>query len=213
MEKLLATYLFQHKICPLPTVGTLVVRPGIAQANSAEKKILAPIPFIEYSDQEMSTGELTHYIARYLNVVEQKAEELLNHYCTAVHQLQVSEELGLATAGSFYKDEQGVLHFKQAAIPAAFLPEVAAERVIHADAVHHMVVGDTQTNTVAMSELLNKEAPIKSRWWIAALLLFLIGFSLIFYYYSRHPEGGFGNERRTSTSIITTINASASTNQ
>jgi hypothetical protein len=213
MEKLLATYLFQHKICPLPTVGTLVVRTGNAQVNSVEKKISAPIPFIEYSDQETSTVELTHFIARYLNVGEDKAAAFLNHYCTAVNQLQASEELGLATVGSFYKDEQGVLHFKSAAIPAAFLPEVAAERVIHADAAHHIMVGDTQTNTVAMSEFLNQEQPIKNRWLIAALVLYLIGFLLIFYYYSRHPEGGFGNETRASSSVITTKAASASTNQ
>jgi hypothetical protein len=208
MENLLATYLFQHKICPLPTIGTLIVRAGNAQASLAEKKITAPIPFIEYSEQENSAKELTNFIARYLNVDLEKAEHLLTLYCKAVHQLQAYEELGLATAGSFYKDEHGSLHFKSASMPAAFFPEVMAERVIHVDAAHQMLVGDTQTNTIAMSELLNGEEPIRNKWWVAALVLALLSFALIFYYYSRHPKGGFGSEARTSNIIITTAKAS-----
>jgi hypothetical protein len=75
-----------------------------------------------------------------------------------------------------------------------------------------MLVGDTQTNTVAMSELLNEEAPKKSRWWIAALVMALIGLALLFYYYSRHPLGEFGNESGFS-SAVPTIHQFSSTTQ
>lgn len=193
MEKLLATYLFQHKICPLPTIGSLVLRVGNAQTISGEKRMLAPFPFIELNEKEVSAFALTDFIAKQQNISTAKAENLLAHYCDTIKQLPPLAESELATAGSFYVDETAQLHFKSSSMPEAYFPEVVAERVIHLDASHEMLVGDTQTNTVAMSELLNEEAPVKNRWWITALLLAVIGFALIFYYYSHHPLGAFGN--------------------
>ena len=211
MEKLLATYLFQYNICALPTIGALVLRPGNAQTIAGEKRIIGPMPHIELSQKEISPVELTDFIARHQNISTATAQHLLAQYCEAIKQLPPFGELGMHTAGSFYVDEHAVLHFKSAPIPAVFSPEVLAERVIHLDTPHQMLVGDTQTNTVAMSELLNEEAPIKSRWWIAALVMALIGSALLFYYYSRHPLGEFGNESGFSSSIPASPQATSTT--
>jgi len=212
MEKLLATYLFQHKICPLPTIGSLVLCAGNAQPIPGEKRMLAPFPFIELSRKEVSAFALTDFIAKQQNISTAKAQDLLAHYCETIKQLPPFGERGLASAGSFYVDETAQLHFKSSSMPVAYFPEAVAERVIHLDASHEMLVGDTQTNTVAMSELLNEEAPVKNRWWITALVLALIGFAFIFYYYNHHPLGGFGNESGIPSQIENN-NSAPSTNR
>ena len=201
MEKLLATYLFQYNICALPSIGALVLKPGNAETIAGNNRILGPMPHIELIQKEISPFDLTDFIARHQNISKATAQHLLAQYCEAIKQLPPFGELGMHTAGSFYVDEQAVLHFKSASMPAVFSPEVLVERIIHSDTPHQLLVGDTQTNTVAMSELLNEEAPKKSRWWIAALVMAIIGFALLFYYYSRHPLGEFGNESGFSSSV------------
>jgi hypothetical protein len=211
MEKLLATYLFQYNVCALPTIGALVLTPGNAQPIAGEKRILGPMPHIELSRKELSPFDLTDFIARHQNISTATARNLLDQYCEAIKQLPPFGELRMHTAGSFYVDEHAVLHFKSASMPAVFSPEVLVERVIHLDTPHQMLVGDTQTNTVAMSELLNEEAPIKSRWWIAALLMALIALALLFYYYSRHHLGEFGNESGFSSAVPANHQTSSTT--
>jgi hypothetical protein len=67
----------------------------------------------------------------------------------------VNEELPFSSAGSFYRDENEDLQFKTVSLPGAYFPEVVAERVIHPDVAHNILVGDTETNSAAMTELLN----------------------------------------------------------
>ncbi|RYY69930.1 MAG: hypothetical protein EOO13_08060 [Chitinophagaceae bacterium] len=172
MEKLLASYLFTYKICPLPTVGSLIIQPGAAVAEHSEKTMLPPVPVIQFSSKEVSPDDLLKYISRQKNIDVQQASDLLSSYCDRLLQMQPYEEIQLGTAGNFYSTEDGQLHFKYAQLPASFLPKVAAERVIHPEATHDMLVGDTQTNTSSMAEYLEvKEVASRPKWVWAAIFL------------------------------------------
>jgi hypothetical protein len=193
MEKLLSSYLYEYKKCPLPSVGTLLLKPGHAQLLAGDKRILAPVPFIELSQQENSALSLIDFIAHQKKISPAEATEQLQQFTNSLLQLQANQELVLSTAGHFYMDENSQLHFKSVELPSFLFPEVTAERVIHPDVSHELLVGDTQTNSVAMTELL-KEEPIRhSRWWIAAILLASLATILLFVYYSHHSFGNVGN--------------------
>ncbi len=195
MEKLLTTYLYQNKNCPLPAVGSLLLHPGHAEFLPGQKKMLAPIPFVELSDSEVSSDGLINFIAEQKKITTTEATTLISNYCNRIKNLQITEEFPIHTLGSFYKDENDDLHFKSTALPASFFPEVPAERVIHPDVAHNILVGDTQTNSAAMTELLNTgEEKKHSRWWIAAVIMGSIAvISLIIYFTHDNPAGLFGS--------------------
>lgn len=191
----MTTYLYQYKKCPLPGVGTLLLHPGHAEFLPGQKRMLAPVPHIELSNKEVSAGNLINFITGQKNINTPEAVELLNSYCSRIKQLGVNEELPFSSAGSFYRDEHEDLHFKTVTLPAAYFPEVVAERVIHPDVAHNILVGDTETNSAAMTELLNTgEEKKRSRWWIAAISLGVIAAIALLIYFIQHEHRGlFGN--------------------
>ncbi|MBC7937417.1 MAG: hypothetical protein H7Y86_18890 [Rhizobacter sp.] len=195
MEKLLTSYLYSFKACPLPTVGSLIIQPGAAIAEQSERKLMAPVPHIQFVSKEINAEGLLQYISLKKNIDIQQASDELSSYCDRLQQMQPYEEINLDAAGTFYTTEEGELHFKYTLVPAAFLPEVPAERVIHPDASHSMLVGDTQTNTTTMAELLDsQETSHRPKWIWAAIGLGVAGLlAITFYYMNRQPGSNFGN--------------------
>ncbi len=200
MEKLLTKYLYELKSCPLPGVGSLLLNPGHAYLLPGEKRMIAPIPFISLEDKEAPEEDLHHFIANQYNISDTEAAALLKDYCKQLQYIKPYEELALDNAGSFYMDENSKLHFKSLSLPAAYFPDVVAERVIHPDVAHEMLVGDTYTNSTAMTELLELEPAAKSRWWMLAAALAVVAIVVIVIYYSSHPIGQTGNGVKASTS-------------
>ena len=204
MEKELAAYLYQYKICPLPSIGSLFLRPGNATFLAGENKFLAPIPVIELSATENPANALIQYLSSEMKIDIPEAKIALDEYCDTLNNLQPYQEYPLSFAGSFYKDESEQLHFKSMKLPAAFFPELVAERVVHQDISHDILVGDIQTNTAAMSELLNMEGAKKKYWWLAASILAMLGFALVGLYYSQYSKlFRFGNVQQVEPKVAT----------
>ena len=63
-------------------------------------------------------------------------------------------DVQLESLGSFFVDDNGKINFKPEELPAAFSQPVFAERVIHPDAEHQILVGDKETTNTVMTELL-----------------------------------------------------------
>lgn len=195
MESLLTSYLYNYKICPLPTVGSLILQPGAAVSEQADKIMYAPVPNIQFSSRETNADDLLQYVSLQLNISIQEASDQLSTYCTRLQEMQPYEEIQLGSAGSFYVSEEGELYFRYNNIPPVFLPAVQAERAIHPHASHEMLVGDTQTNTTAMAELLDShEKHQHSKWVWAAVTLGLAGLLVVVVYIINQPAGNnFGN--------------------
>ncbi len=200
MENLLASYLYSFKNCPLPTVGVLIMQAGAAVAVQSDKIIQAATPNIQFVSKEINADELLQYISMQKNISLQEASDELSKYCSRLLELQPYEELPLASAGNFYITEEGALNFKYSILPTSFFPNVPAERVIHPDASHNMLVGDTQTNTTAMAQLLDGSDQNKgAKWvWVAAALALVGALVLTVYLMNRQPGSNFGNNARVN---------------
>lgn len=195
MEKLLTSYLYSYKNCPLPTVGALLLQPGIAGAVQGDKIMLPPAPYIQFVSREINADELLQYISHKKNIGVQQASDLLSNYCDRLQQMQPYEEIALGSAGVFMLNEEGQLYFKSSVAPEIFSPAVPAERVIHPDASHNMLVGDTETNTAAMAELLDSDSGSRRPKWLwAAIILGVAGLlAVTIYMMNRQPGSPFGN--------------------
>jgi hypothetical protein len=183
MQDLIASYLFKNKKCPLPAVGTLSIIDGNAMADYGEMKIAAPVPSIQFSEKEEPVNDFVNFIAAQENTTTEDALSKLKEFCRKLRYMDVHTEVPLTDAGKFYISSTGSLQFKQTKLPEAFIPGVTAVRVIHPDDSHYIVVGDKHTTTSAMSEYFSEEEiSTRNRWWLWAIILFIRGGAIIFFY-------------------------------
>lgn len=195
MQRLIASYLFQNKTCPLPGLGTFSILNSTAKADFTNKLIQAPHPTVEFVQVETNPGPLTEYISRAASLNMQEAADSLKDYCHGLKELvDAGNTVSLAQVGSIYENENGKIIFKPEDLPAAFLQSVVAERVIHPEAEHQILVGDKETTNKAMSELFATKTVTKARWWIWAMVLGAIGLLLLlFYFLQSNGDSFFGN--------------------
>ncbi len=195
MHQLIASYLFQNKSCPLPGLGTLTVHVSGAKADFATQQIAPPEPFIQFSDRETNASGLLGFIAATTNINTYEVTEALGRFCNDLKKgIAEHAKAALNGIGNFVVDNNGNIIFEQSALPLAFLQPVFAERVIHPQAEHHILVGDKETTNTLMTELLSEKPGEKDRWWVWAIVLGTVGLLLLLLYFSQlNGTSPFGN--------------------
>jgi len=195
MELLIESYLLRHKQCPLPKIGTLMLKENGAQLQTGENLIRAPYPSVTLSKKENPADPFVNYIARRQGIDTSKAALQLIDYCNNIINLDHRKEIQLSHTGKFYVDHDGTLDFRQDNIPEEFLPVLSVQKVIHPNAVHKVRVGDREHTADYMKNQLKNFVTIKkSTWWIWAALLTITAAGAIVYYFKFNPiNGSFGN--------------------
>ncbi|MFT3980933.1 MAG: hypothetical protein QM687_10720 [Ferruginibacter sp.] len=202
MENLLSSYLYQYRTCPLPDVGVLVLDPGTAKASQADKIMLAPVPSIRLEQKEVNPESLLQWMGTVNGLNAQQAADALQQFCNRLIQLQPDQQHAFSNAGFFSRQESGEIIFQPTVIPTAFLPEVPAERVIHPDATHSMLVGDTETDTGTMTDILfaeEKKKKLSWGWWAGGLAVAAL--AAIAFYYMSAPGSGFGSHQTMQPAV------------
>lgn len=198
MWNLITSYLIQSGECVLPGIGTFTLINTPASLDVANKEILPPYTEYRFTDRTGQPAEgLIRYIALKKDLDLPQAEKQIKEVCSDIKDKIFSgEKVLLNSIGVLYKDHAGNINFeKELDIPA--LEPVPALRVVHKEVKHAMIVGDKETDSSKMNELLNGETEIKSRkvfWKVAAIFLLLVGAGiLIFHYYTTSSENPLGN--------------------
>jgi len=183
MEQLIELYLYKNKKCPLPQVGTLHLSTSNAVAWYADKRMEAPLPVIKLAETVLPADDFISFIAARKNISITEANILLDDYCSSLKKLNANSESLLHNTGRFFVNPEGVLVFKANELPGEFLPSVNAERVLHQEVSHNMVVGDKETNSVEMAAFFADAANGRTdKWWIYAIVLAIAGLSVIAYH-------------------------------
>jgi hypothetical protein len=181
VQSLIASYLFQQKSVSLPGLGRLNIETLPAQSDFVNKWMQAPQATIRYSSEAIAHEQdgLVQYIGQKKGISWHAATDMLAHWVAETKTvLQKNGQFYLAYTGTFF--QKGTqLSFTQASLPTAFFPQVIAERVIHPDADHSMLVGDKETTAAKMTEYFAEEPVRKRRWWVAALVIALLSLGLI----------------------------------
>jgi hypothetical protein len=195
MQDQIASYLFQNKTCPLPGLGTLSLLNSVAEADFTNKLIASPKTFIQFTDIETDSTGLLNYLAATTGADKYEVTEALDHFCDNLrNKITQQPAIQLENLGSFFVDESGKINFKQEELPAAFTQSIFAERVIHPDAEHNILVGDKETTNTVMTELLAPQDETKDRWWIWAIFLGLIVLiAMLIYFTELKGASPFGN--------------------
>ena len=195
MQKQIASYLFQNKTCPLPGLGTLSVLNSVAEADFTNKLIAAPKSFIQFNNTETDTAGLLNYLVSTTGGDKYEVTEALDHFCDNLkNKIADQSDMQIESIGTFFVDGSGNINFTPQELPTAFVQPVFAERVIHPDTEHQILVGDKETTNTVMTGYFNETPVVKDRWWIWAIVLSVTGLiALIIYFTELNGVSPFGN--------------------
>jgi hypothetical protein len=195
MQDFIASYLIQRKECHLPLVGNFVFKSGPASLDIANKKIFPSADEIIFSENANYFSEgLKDYISHLQNIPLHEAEEKINNWCLhAKVKLDSGEKIAFDSIGSLQKDVVGNILFQREK-DFNFYEPVTAERVIHKNAEHAVLVGDKETTSGVMNEFYRDEVVTekKSAWKIWAIILLAISLLVLIIYFYDHSFYGNG---------------------
>ena len=178
MYQIIAPTLFHNRVCKLPGIGILTLVNHSAETDFVNSRLKPPFQTIDFIPEQVGENLFNEFSA---------IAELINS------KLAEAGEVALKGIGTFKRENDGALSFTALEIDPVFLPAVRAERVIHENAQHNILVGDQQTTNVQMTEFFNQKPLLKKRWKLVALILGLIGLGLLIYYLSRYGFNGLAN--------------------
>jgi len=189
MQELFASYLVQKKECSIPLIGKFKINTQPAELDIANKQILPPADEIIFSEHaDYLSDELTNYISFSENLSPHEAEEKIHHWCLqSKSKLDSGEKIIFDSIGSLQKNAAGTIFFLRKN-GVKFFENISAERVIHKNAEHAVLVGDRETTSSAMNEYYN-DVPLlirKSSWKLWALILFILSLVIIAVYFYNH---------------------------
>jgi nucleoid DNA-binding protein len=190
----IAAYLFQLNRISLPGLGSFSVTKSPAMPDFVNRQIMAPVVSTSYSEKvdEDAADAFMQYVSKKEGISNQQADDMYRVWCGSVQQqLQEGGHVLLPGIGTL-QQQNGMVVFEQEQLPKVFFPAVHAERVIHPEAEHNILVGDKETTNVEMTDYFAAEPVKKDRWWIWALVLGLLGSGIILYQVLQYGTGIFG---------------------
>lgn len=201
MQDLIASFIIQSKECKLPQIGRFNVVVTPSQSDIANKQITPPYFKISFSGREEKISDgLIKYIAarKHIGIAEALSE--IQTWCgIAKTKLKEGEEILFAPLGVLKKGPSGNL-FIQNENDSLFFAPVAAERVIHKNSEHAMLVGDRETTSSAMNQFYNETVTVvkKKTWKLIAIILLVIALALLFFHFYGHTfsSSELGNQQK-----------------
>ncbi len=199
MQKIIASFLVQKRECSLPGLGSFKLNTLPASLDVASKKMFPPATeFIFYEGEALLQTDLINYVSLQQNVSEEQAAENVTRWChTVIANLDAGEKIVFESIGNLQKNAAGniFLHTEE---EVRLYDAVIAERVIHKNEEHAVLVGDTQTTSAAMSEYYKTETVFERKisWKTWALVLVSLSLVALVIHFSYHSftTASMGNQ-------------------
>ncbi len=191
MLSTVTSFLVQNRACAIPHIGEFSITTRSAVADPVNKRFLPPVDEIQFTPSEdvKAGGELINYISKKRNTDPETAAIYLNNFGEECKiKLLRGDELYLRSLGRLHKNESGAIVFVADEPVSNFRQPVRADFVIRPDADHPVLVGDKESSASEMIEYFNEDEEEitggRGKWWIAALLLFLLGVGAILMHFN-----------------------------
>lgn len=190
MFDILNSYLFQHKSISIPGLGTIFMETLPASIDTGTKNILPPLYYFRFDKfSDAPDREFFSYLAIQKKVEDYEALRMYSEFAFELrNKISLEERVRWEGVGELKKDHEGNILFESSLGNPFFLQPVPARKVIHPDAKHLLLVGDTERTNVEMNEMLHHEEERKSKkwWWISAIIIGAIALLIILFHFSSH---------------------------
>jgi len=195
MQDLITSFIIQSKECKLRDIGRFSVVTTSAEIDIANKKITPPVTGIIFSRREEKISDgLVKYVANKKNIPIAEALDELKKWCAASKEkFKNGGEISLEPLGVLKKETSGTT-FVQSKSKIEFFEPVAAERVIHTNSEHAVLVGDRETTSSVMNQYYQEDTSNEksNSWKIFAIIFLSIALFLLFIHF-------YGNSFSLST--------------
>ncbi len=198
MQELITSFIIQAKECKLPLIGKFRVVNTPAEPDIINHQLLPPVvEFLFTGKEDKVSDELVKYVATRKDINTNDALKEIKEWCSQANdRLRNEEEIIFQTLGTLKKGGSGNIFFHRE-VPVSLFSPVAAERVIHKNAEHSMLVGDRETTSTVMNQLLSETEDIKREpWKITTLILLCIAVIVLFLYFYMYSfsSSAIGNQ-------------------
>ena len=204
MQELIASYLIQKRECHLPLLGSFAIKQQPASLDVADKIISPPTDEIIYNENETYLPDgLKNYVSHLQHIQLHEAEEIINNWClNAKMSLDSGEKIIFNSIGTLQKDPAGNMLF-QTMDGINFYEPVIAERIIHKNDEHAVLVGDKETTSGAMNEFYREDVIIEKKysWKLWAIILLALALLVLIFYFSSHAFSANGIANQSSIPI------------
>ncbi len=204
MHELIASYLIQKGECHLPLLGSFTIKQQPASLDIADKIMSPSTKEIIYNENESYLPDgLKNYISHLQHIQLHEAEEKINNWClNAKMKLDSGEKIVFDSVGTLQKDPAGNTLF-QKVDGINFYEPVIAERVIHKNAEHAVLVGDKETTSGVMNEFYREDFIIEKKysWKLWAIVLLVLSLLILLFYFYSHAFSMQGIANQSSFPI------------
>lgn len=174
MYEALYQYFLRYQELSLPGIGTFTLQTTPARGDFAARLIHPPVRSVEWSAE--AKDHPAHFYPWLATLLKQPAGTVIGQFhdfCGQLkEQLQSGAKVNWKGMGVLSKGTGRTIRFT----PEEWMPlegPVTAEKVIREKAEHDVRVGEDQRTAEEMRAFLNPERTKASRWWVAALILFI----------------------------------------
>ncbi len=196
MQHLISSFIVQTDNCSLPELGRFKKVYSTAATDIANQQISPPKEEIIFQERsENLSEELISYVAFKKQISNSDAEKELIDWCNSAKQkLNNNESIKFESVGTLKMTHSGTLYFQPEEM--GILTPVDAQRVIHQNSEHAVLVGDKESTNTLMSEYLNHEpGELNGQWKKAAIVLALLALLLLVVYFLHYDsQNKFGNK-------------------
>jgi hypothetical protein len=187
MYRILNRYLFLKKSIPVPGLGTICMETQPASIDASTRTILPPIyrfRFDKFFDSP--DKDLFAYLSAQQDISDYEALRQYNDFAYSLRdRLNYFREAPWEGLGILKKDDMGEIHFESSISTPSFLQPVPAEKVVHANAKHMLLVGDRERSSTEMSDWFAEEPVHGNRlWWLVALVGGIVASLIIMIHFS-----------------------------
>jgi len=204
MQELICSYVIQKGECTLPHIGILQREIVPAKLDIANKQIVPPSTNVTFTENHSANSpELPYYVSSKKNITVYEAQQKVDEYCQEIkNKINSGERVELGIIGWFQKDSHGKIDFEPSSLNTGY--PVSAERVLHQDVSHNMLVGDRETTSDVMNKYYRGAVVFeRSHWSTWAMILAAIALSVLFFHFRTHKINvhGIGNQQQFKIAV------------
>lgn len=180
MNEIITSYFSRHNSIAIDGIGVFSLQRESARLNFSDKKMIAPQYAVVFEEnKEAKEDALIRYIVAVEQCSDEEAARRWQSWTDHLRdELERKGEASLPFGGSLQKADNGKISF----LPAEYettLPDAVAERVIRNQSETTTVDAEDEGETEWEDDPFAE--PERDRWWVAALIIFLIAVSIIAY--------------------------------
>ncbi len=199
MELFIQQYLLISRQCPIPGLGTfkLQIHPSIHLV--AEHSFQSPKWNISFESECKDNDALAKFVSKDNQTSYKNALGMIQDWVSQYTSNPQSKNIHIPGIGKLKKETDSSYSFSQDQL-AISLPDINARKIVRTDAVHQVLVGDTEHSSVYMAEQIQKTEPVvkMSMMWLWVLLIALCSFCMIAWYtfQGQSNQGFWGNKQK-----------------